>query len=387
MFIPTKKEELKVRILVNEFLRKLKVKDAKIILGGSGAKDTWLPGTHDIDIFVMFNYKKYKDSDRLDNILEFYLKKKFKRITRLHGSRDYFQIKHEDYTFEIVPILDIKNAEEAKNITDISPLHIKWVNKYNYKEDIRKLKLFCKANKVYGAESYIKGFSGYALEALCIYYKGFKNLIKNVAKWKIKTIIDPEKHLKNPLRELNASKILSPLILVDPVDKTRNITAVLSKEIFVKFIRICKEYLKKPSENFFKEQEETIPKDSIILYIEPIKGKEDIIAAKMLKAYEFIGDNLKRIGFKFKSNWDYKRKLFWFNIKNKLSEYEIRNGPYEKDEFNVKNFKKIYKNAFRKNGRYYAKIKRKYTNAKDYIKELIKQKEVEDRVKNIRFKN
>ena len=81
-------------------------RDFKAVLGGSGAKGTWLK-TFDADIFVLFNYKKYQDkSDKLSDILEKTLKKKFK-ITRLHGSRDYFQIKKEGFTFEIVPILGI----------------------------------------------------------------------------------------------------------------------------------------------------------------------------------------------------------------------------------------------------------------------------------------
>ena len=68
------------------------VKNAKAVLGGSGAKGTWLK-TFDADIFVMFNYGRYKDkSDQLSGVLEKSLKKHFK-ITRLHGSRDYFQKK------------------------------------------------------------------------------------------------------------------------------------------------------------------------------------------------------------------------------------------------------------------------------------------------------
>src|SRR3989344_4081068 len=94
-------------------------KHIKAILGGSGAKGTWLR-TFDADIFVLFDYKKYKDkSDKLSDILE--------KILRQHGSRDYFQIKQGDFTFEIVPIHKIRKAEQAKNITDESPLHSKWV--------------------------------------------------------------------------------------------------------------------------------------------------------------------------------------------------------------------------------------------------------------------
>jgi len=385
-FKPSKQEKIKIKKIIRDFIKKVKIKDAKVMVGGSGAKDTWLPGTHDIDIFVKFNYTKFKDkSDRLDDILEKYLKKYFKKIERLHGSRDYFRVKFKDYTFEIVPILDIKKVEEAKNITDISPLHVKWVNKHRYKDDIRKLKLLCKKNKLYGAESYIRGFSGYSLEILCIYYKGFDNVIKNVAKWKSKVVIDPEKQLKEPLKELNKSKIQSPLILVDPVDKTRNVTAALSEEKFKEFIRLCKNYLKNPSDKFFEDKKEKIPKNSVILKVEPLEGKEDIVATKMMKAYEFIRDELKRNGFKIKSNWDYDSKIFWFDIKNKLSKYELKVGPFVNDEINVKRFKQKHRNIIKKKNRYYAKVKRKYTLGRNLIKNLIKKKEIMKRVKSIRF--
>ena len=56
------------------------IKNAKAVLGGSGAKGTWLK-TFDVDIFVKFNYNKFSDkSDELSNILEKLLKKKFKIV-------------------------------------------------------------------------------------------------------------------------------------------------------------------------------------------------------------------------------------------------------------------------------------------------------------------
>ena len=58
---PTEKEELEVNKKVADILSKIKVKDAKVVLGGSGAKGTWLKNTTDIDIFVKFNYSKYKN--------------------------------------------------------------------------------------------------------------------------------------------------------------------------------------------------------------------------------------------------------------------------------------------------------------------------------------
>ena len=60
---PSTAEQAKVKKVINSFIKKLssKLKDAKPILGGSGAKDTWLSGNHDIDIFVQYDYKKYKE--------------------------------------------------------------------------------------------------------------------------------------------------------------------------------------------------------------------------------------------------------------------------------------------------------------------------------------
>src|SRR3989338_11626436 len=126
--MPDKEYEREIFKRLNFIIKKINGsrKDFHAILGGSGAKGTWLKA-FDSDIFVLFDYNKYKDkSSELSDILEKSLKKKFGKIIRIHGSRDYFQIKEENFTFEIVPILKIKNAAQAKNITDVSPLHSEW---------------------------------------------------------------------------------------------------------------------------------------------------------------------------------------------------------------------------------------------------------------------
>src|SRR3989344_2754214 len=143
---PSKEEISKMRTLSKEVIDNIKIKDAVVVLGGSAAKDTWLKESHDVDLFVKFNYKKYNDKD-ISNLLENALKKKFK-IKKLHGSRNYFQIKKNNLVFEIVPILDIRKAVEAKNITDISPLHAKWVKKFRVEDEIRLTKAFAKAQNV-----------------------------------------------------------------------------------------------------------------------------------------------------------------------------------------------------------------------------------------------
>jgi len=51
---PSEWERKKVHKIVNTFLENTrpKLRGLKIVLGGSFAKDTWLSGDHDIDLFV-----------------------------------------------------------------------------------------------------------------------------------------------------------------------------------------------------------------------------------------------------------------------------------------------------------------------------------------------
>ena len=370
---PSNEETEKIKKLANDIIKKIKIKDAKTILGGSLEKGTWLIGMHDIDLFVKFNYKKFKSkSDKISDILEKNIRK-FKAI-RLHGSRDYFQIKKGKFTIEIVPILDIKKASRAVNITDISPLHAGWVKKHRLQDEIRLAKAFATAQHVYGAETHIRGFSGYVLEILTIYYGSFMNFIKNVAKWKKQTIIDPEKKLKNPLKELNKSKIQSPLILIDPVDKGRNAAAVLSVENYNKLISAANSFLKNSSEKYFLVKEEKIPNNAILIIIKPRRGKMDIIGGKLYSLFNKIKTqleledfNIRKSGFNFNDG-----AIFWFVFKvNKLSKYEQINGPPLSLKKHVERFKARHKRIKIRNNFIYAIEERKFTYAKKFITYLI----------------
>lgn len=209
----------------------LKKHQAKLFIGGSLAKQTLIKrdNAYDIDIFVLFPYK-LKDKT-LSDILEASLKKSKVKYIKLHGSRDYFQVHFKNLVLELIPILEIKAASQALNITDISPLHVSYILqqiKKNKKinDEIKLAKAFCYAVDCYGAESYIRGFSGYSLEVLVSYYGSFLNFIKIANKWntKDKIIIDPRKYYKDKkkiLQEINISKQISPLILIDPVSKRK----------------------------------------------------------------------------------------------------------------------------------------------------------------------
>ncbi len=225
---------------LNKRLKALKI-NAEIFLGGSFAKATIIKkDLYDIDIFVRFD-KEHKENEL--SKLTGRILRGIKNASLIHGSRDYFRVNaSKNLVFEIIPVKKIKNPKEAENITDLSYSHVNYIKRKlkNKKllDEIRLAKAFCHANNCYGAESYIRGFSGYALELLVYHYGSFLKFIRAMSKIKDKKVIDIEKHYTNKnqvLMDINASKLYSPVILIDPSYKQLNVLAAVYEETFKKF--------------------------------------------------------------------------------------------------------------------------------------------------------
>lgn len=364
--------------------------------GGSTAKGTYLKDDYDVDLFVRFDYS-YKD-EMISDILEGVLDKDFK-LERVHGSRDYFQIKMEQgFLIEIVPVLRIDDYKKALNVTDMSPLHVEYAKKRlseEQKDDIRLAKQFCKAAKVYGAESYIKGFSGHILDILIIHYGSFESLVKNAADWGRKVIIDVEKHHEKPLEKLNDSKLHSPLIIVDPVQPDRNAAAALNNEKFELFKDTCRRFLEKPSKDFFrirklKKKDIDVASDEELFFFEtrPKEGKKDVVGSKLLKAYEHMKYQLKKSDFKIrKTGWEFddKARFYFLLKKERLPATFIRTGPPMEEKEGVRRFRAKHEKTFVENGRIFSEEKRKFRTAEPLLKSLMESAYVAERVKNIRL--
>jgi len=377
---PSKEELTIIQSLVDKFLENLdqRIKelgiDAEIFIGGSFAKKTLIKKeSYDIDVFLRFD-KKYEDSkiskltaEILDNLGD---------ISAVHGSRDYFRIKLGPGVYlELVPVRRVKSAKEAKNITDLSYSHVKYVNKKikdsKIIEEIMLAKAFTHACNAYGAESYVNGFSGYSLEILMIHYKSFLRFVKSLSKVKEKLVIDLEKHYKNKaeiIMDLNSSKLESPIILIDPTYKQRNALAALSRETFKKFQDYCLDFLKNPSIRFFEKKEidllklrekEKKRKNEVIIFDTfTNKQKGDIAGSKLLKFFNHLTQEISK-------NFNIKNKFFvydetnnarnFFSVKRKKE--IIFAGPLIDDFTNLKNFKKKHKDTFVKKNKIYAREK------------------------------
>ncbi len=393
--VPSKGEREKVLSQVNVFLNQLNAElkrvrvQAKAMLGGSYAKDTWLSGDYDVDVFVKFNllHKEQNISDLLERAL-----KKW-RHERIHGSRDYFWVRN-GIKYEIVPVLDIRKSEQAENVTDFSPLHVAWVNKKGakYKNDIRLAKKFCKGTSCYGAESYIRGFSGHVLDILVTYYKGFIPLLKAAKGWKPKVVLDYNNIYKGKaLMMLNKSKIEGPLVLVDPVQPGRNAAAALTQENFDKFVKAAKAFLKKSGRAFFVEKEIDFAALSkkghlIQIKVKTLDDKEDVAGTKFVRAFEHIRSQLQDFQVK-DAGWIWDKRengIWWFVLGKKQLPAECNwAGPPIKLTDSVKKFKKIYKKTFTKAGRVWAKVKCEERTPEQVLKRVLKDSFVKERVKSV----
>ncbi len=395
--VPSKDERSKLLGKVNGFLEKLNKElkrvrvQAKAMLGGSYAKDTWLSGDYDVDVFVKFSlvHKEQNLSDLLERAL-----KKW-RHERIHGSRDYFWVR-DGIKYELVPVLDIKRPEQAENVTDFSPWHVAWVNKNgkNLKNDIRLVKKFCKGASCYGAESYIRGFSGHVVDILVIYFKGFIPLLKAASSWKSKVVIDHYNVYKGrALLMMNKSKTEGPLVLVDPVQPGRNAAAALTKENLDKFVSAAKKFLKKPSMSFFVEK----PVDFgalkkkgffIKVSVRTLDDKEDVAGTKFVRAFEHVRDALEEFSVK-DSGWLWDKEAagaWWFVLgKKQLPAETDWPGPPVKLKDAVKSFKAKHKKTFVKKNRVWARVKRVERTPAQVLKRLLSGDFVKSRVRSARL--
>ena len=381
---PSKNEALEVSKKVDEFLLKLnsKLVDAKAIVGGSFAKGTWLRNKHDIDIFIIFN-----NNLDISLKLEKTVKSIFKKYERIHGSRDYFLIQYKKLSFELVPVLKIKNALEAENITDVSPMHVDFIKKHTdekLRDEIRLAKYFMKVNNCYGAETFIGGFSGYLVELLLIYYKSFMNLINQSSKWSNQVTIDINQN------SIFSSKQKFPLTVIDPVQPNRNAAAGLREERFNNFINLSKEFIKNQNESFFKEKRINLKEYNLIFKVTPLKGNTDVVGTKMLKAFEKINSNLKSQSFTIlDSGWYWKKEAcFYFKIKDRNLDKTIKHyGPPIKFKEDCNKFKQKYKKlkVQEENNRLYVILPRKFINLSQFAKAIVKDSEIKSKVKTIKI--
>lgn len=381
--LPSEEEKKLLKYETDTFVKELRTavrkekSSADIFVGGSFAKNTLVKkDAYDIDIFVRFDWRHEELTALLARIVQRACAGRGFDIKRLHGSRDYFHVrKKKRMIFEIVPVVLIKKPREARNVTDLSYFHVSYVKKAlrrNKKlaREIALAKTFCRAQGCYGAESYIQGFSGYGLECLLIHYMSFKKMAMVLAKNSERAVIDPAKHFKNKndvFFSMNESKMHSPIILVDPTWKERNVLAALSHETFHKFQEAVRVFLKHPSKDFFKVKDldvEQLKKEALqdkaeFLHLRLSTDRQagDIAGTKLKKFAQFFGRELSPLFSIIKKAFVYDEEQsadVYYLLKSK-KEF-VKRGPPAAMKKDALAFKKVNRVVFAKDGRLYARM-------------------------------
>lgn len=342
-----------IKDLIRKELDRLELKDIQVLVEGSVQKRTWLPGDKDIDIFLSFpkSYKK-PEIEKKGKLVGKKVGKKADDFKISYAQHPYVKIQYNGHKIEIVPSYQVNSYKEVKTAVDRTPLHTKYVrsqiNGTNLNQEIRLLKKFMKSTNVYGSEKSVKGFSGYITEILIIYYGSFHEVLQKAKEWEPNKIIDPNNWLQKEQTKKKARKTIkrdreNPMIIIDPVDPTRNAAAILSWEKMGEFSVAAKEFLKNPKIRFFKGfQKEDIQKDLskiinekgtelLLLSIKRPDLIEDNLFPQLEKTEKSLKNNLEKEGFKvFDSRVltnQEKCHIFYELDNSQRSRTQIREGP------------------------------------------------------------
>lgn len=266
---PSPQDHEKELKIADAVMKKIGSRDVKPILVGSLAKKTDLKGDKDIDIFIMFSPKvsrKKLEEQGLEMGKEVFRKLKVKHEID-YAEHPYVMGNYRGYDVEIVPCY---SGGKMLSSVDRTPLHTHYIKRRllenkKLRDEIRLLKQFMKGINVYGAEAKVQGFSGYLAELLTLEYGSFTEVLKATAGWKIgEVILDPEKQWENP-EALKHFFTNASMIVVDPVDRDRNVAAAVSKQKMAEFIIASAEFLKKPSMGYFFPVEREIRSEKEML--------------------------------------------------------------------------------------------------------------------------
>ena len=363
--------------LVNKEAKKQKTV-VSVHFGGSYAKETWTPEKIDIDIFVKFKKTtSEKNFEMIGKKIGFDSLKKFKPYVR-YSEHPFVEADIDGVGINVVPCYDIKKGE-WKSAADRSTFHTEFMSEKltgSMKDDIRILKCFLKINGMYGAEIAKQGFSGYVCEVLVYYLGSFENVLKKISKMK-----------NNEMIGESPRKFDSSLVIIDPIDRNRNLGAAISIQNVTNFILIARNFLKKNSISYFKEKSKNkipaeLARNTLVINFKYKKRSDDIIYGQIKRAATSLESQMNKEGFNVLRSdavaYDKTNASLLFLLESlSISKNEIRTGPdVFSGDFSTKfihtNSKKSKLMWTDKEGKLQSLQTRRYENAKSYLNDLIK---------------
>lgn len=358
--------------------------NAKVEVIGSAARDTWISGDQDIDIFIGFDTETSRD-DLERNGLEIGKKIAIQGYTIGFAEHPYVRARCGGFSIDVVPHYVIENTSQLLSAVDRTPFHHRYVTEHldSRQDDVRLLKQFLKGAGIYGAELRVKGFSGYLCELLVIKYGSFASVLTHAQDWKVGTCIS--------LTDEPPRGFSSALAVIDPVDTKRNVAAAVSLDSLSVFIDSARSFLERPCITCFFAPA-IAPFDNKAFRAITKKRKttlfgvrfdlpdlvDDIAYPQLERAHKGMSVALQRYGFSALRGdiyFDGGEALLLFEMNVwQLPAVERRIGPPVGTKRHAAKFKKKYLNEpsvltgpYIDDGRYVVELRRKYLTVPEFL--------------------
>lgn len=385
---PDKEEIRCIRSVAEKIISTIKeVSGRQSMMVGSVARDTFITGDRDLDIFIFF------EEDTPREILEEEGLRIAYTVVNMMGGKGiekfaehpYIHAIIEGMKVDLVPCYAVPDASMIKSAVDRTPFHTRYIISRigNLTDDVLLFKQFAKKGGIYGSDLATGGFSGYLCELLVLYYGSFEGVIDAAAtEWIPGYEIDIEGHGDTVFDD--------PLIVIDPVDPGRNVAASLSLDRMCTFIELAVLYKQRPDEIFFNNKEAVpiSPDDfkcllhkrgtklySITLPTPPYP--EDTIVPQLRRScsslVSFLGKNDFRVNRADCIMREDECMIVVEMITDTLPSLKKHTGPPVWNRTNAKKFRDkylmetCYSGPFIEKGKYVVEIKRKYVYARDLL--------------------
>jgi tRNA nucleotidyltransferase (CCA-adding enzyme) len=349
---------------------------------GSIARQTWVRGDRDLDVFMLFGPELSREALEKEGLAlarniagtftDCYHEK--------YAEHPYINATIEDVDVDLVPCYHVDSATRIQSAVDRTPFHTRYItDKINgLIDDVLLLKQFTKSGGIYGSDQMTEGFSGYLCELLILHYGGFAPLIKAAAAWRPGQRIDIENHGNKQFDE--------PLIVIDPVDPKRNVAAAVSLNRMAGFVELARAYCEKPRQEFFypQPQRHIGKKDLVDLvrdrntFVYAITFSTppyipEIIVPQLKRSVSAIVDLLTRNDFVVhNASYDMQKEECMILLEllvGSLPAIRRHAGPpiwnrANADKFREKHLTEHKSGPFIRDGRYEMEVSREYTTAK-----------------------
>jgi tRNA nucleotidyltransferase (CCA-adding enzyme) len=389
---PKNEERREAKNFYQKVIKAIEKEGYQAAVQGSMAKNTWVSGDHDVDVFVFFGPEVSREELEKKGLQvgKSVIKKLGGKPEIAFAEHPYARADIGKFTLDIVPCYKLKSAEKIQSAVDRTPFHTAFVKSNldrSQRNEVRLLKQFMKGVGVYSAKEKVRGFSGYLCELLIFEYGTFENLIKVAKDWnygKVTDVTGQYKSARSVKRNFKHS-----LIVIDPTDRNRNVAAALDDNNFERFVYACEEFLAKPSiKFFFPDKPKLFSKEDlkskldkhgeiVLIKFKTPRVVEDILYSQLRRSVKSLREHLAAEEYEILDSDIYSNGQSFMVLEFKTLELpnvkKLLGPPIESDN----KFQDAFTKKYRKykpwvdEGRWFVEVPREYTNGINMLEHLL----------------